>query len=143
MTLTIVGADLLPGLDEQSLQTLVDALTVRLGLPGTALSLAIVTDQDMQVLNSRYRGMNSATDVLSFSGNGDELGDIVIAAGVLSRQASAYGVPLADELRRLVVHGVLHLSGLDHNDDDPDDPMLALQDRILADTVGAVRIAHE
>lgn len=143
MNLTVVGGELLPGLDEASLQELIDALTPRLELPGVSVSVAFVPDSRMQELNSRYRGLDSTTDVLSFAGTGDELGDIVIATGVLVRQAGEFGVPVSEELRRLVVHALLHLSGMDHNDDDPEDPMLALQERILADTVGAVRISDE
>ncbi len=143
MIFTLVGSDLLPGLDERSVREFIGVLTNRLELPGTAVSLVILPDREMQDLNRRYRGMDAPTDVLSFAGTGDELGDIVIAGGVLTRQAQELGVSIAEELQRLVVHGILHLSGMDHNDADPEDPMLALQDRILADTVGAVRIANE
>jgi len=77
----------------------------------------------MRALNSRYRQKNHATDVLSFS-YGEEvvdhmafLGEIIIAPEVAVNQALRYGVRSEWELRKLVVHGVLHLMGYDHESD--------------------------
>ncbi len=84
-----------------------------------ALTLAIATDACVRGLNRRFRGQNHATDVLSFPA--DELavlGDVVIALGVARRQAAAAGHSLATELRVLALHGLLHLLGYDHEDDD-------------------------
>ena len=77
----------------------------------------------MRSLNSRYRQKNYATDVLSFS-YGEEvvdrmafLGEIIIAPEVAVNQALRYGVHPEWELRKLMVHGVLHLMGYDHESD--------------------------
>jgi probable rRNA maturation factor len=90
------------------------------------VSIAIVSDARVRSLNREYRGVDSATDVLSFPSNDDStdvvhpdesLGDIVIAAGVARRQAAAAGHAVAIELRVLALHGLLHLAGHDHETD--------------------------
>ncbi len=75
----------------------------------------------MKCLNARYRGVHKATDVLSFPMTGDEfsiepalLGDIVISVPRAERQSKDYRVPFYYELRRLMIHGLLHLAGFDH-----------------------------
>ena len=78
----------------------------------------------MRELNRRYRGVDRATDVLSFPAGADArapdrpLGDIVIARGVAIRQARATGHSPADELKVLALHGLLHLLGYDHEEDE-------------------------
>ena len=105
----------------------------------------LLCDADaMRDLNTRYRGIEAPTDVLSFGqfeGGGhwparseQVAGDVVIAVDVAVRQATARGEPLERELCRLLVHGMLHLVGMDHADPPTDDePMLTLQERMLAD----------
>jgi len=77
----------------------------------------------MRALNRRHRGVDSTTDVLSFPqldgfpsppGPRLMLGDIVINLHKAERQAEEYGVPFYDELKRLLIHGLLHLLGYDH-----------------------------
>ena len=79
----------------------------------------------MRTLNRAFRGVDRATDVLSFptapdagGAADDALGDVVIAAGVATRQAVAAGHTLRTELRVLALHGLLHLLGYDHEHDD-------------------------
>lgn len=92
--------------------------------------LALVSDQKMRALNLQFRGIDRPTDVLSFPGDGPRrdrtepatpvprlLGDVVIATGVARRQASRAGHSYAVELRRLALHGLLHLLGYDHTRD--------------------------
>jgi probable rRNA maturation factor len=84
-----------------------------------AVTIAIVPDNRVRLLNRQYRHKDKPTDVLSFSS--DErgyLGDIVIASGVARRQADAAGHSLQTELRVLALHGLLHLLGYDHERDD-------------------------
>lgn len=75
----------------------------------------------MRRLNREYRGLDKTTDVLSFPlheagaiGPGDALGDIVISIPRTAAQAEAYGVSFNNELLRLLLHGLLHLIGYDH-----------------------------
>jgi probable rRNA maturation factor len=86
---------------------------------GGAVTIAVVPDARVRALNRRFLRKDHATDVLSFpAGEPDRLGDVVIAAGVARRQARAAGHPLRTELRVLALHGLLHLLGYDHEDDD-------------------------
>jgi probable rRNA maturation factor len=78
------------------------------------LGIALVTDERMRALNRKYRRKDYATDVLSFGGGGDSLGDLVIAKGVATRQARQARHSLQTELRLLALHGLLHLLGYDH-----------------------------
>jgi probable rRNA maturation factor len=91
------------------------------------LSLAIVDLEEMTSLNERYRGIEGPTDVLSFGCDdpcaveGDEpitLGDVVVAPEVAVRQAEEYGHTVEEELNLLLVHGILHLLGYEHESDD-------------------------
>ena len=86
------------------------------------LSILVTDDAEIRSLNSAYRGKDSATDVLSFSqsegeelaGGHDLLGDVVISMDAAVRQSLEMGHSVGDEMRRLLVHGVLHLLGYDH-----------------------------
>ncbi len=79
------------------------------------VTVALVSDRRMRVLNRAFRGKDCATDVLSFAvGSRDLLGDIVIAAGVAARQAKEHGHAAGVEFKVLALHGLLHLIGYDH-----------------------------
>ena len=106
-----------------------------------SLGLRFTDDATITALNSTWRQRNQATDVLSFAALEEapglpdlscvELGDIVISLDTARRQASEHGHNLTRELRWLVSHGLLHLLGWDHPDDDSLAAMLALQERLL------------
>lgn len=83
------------------------------------VTVALAGDARVRALNRRYRGMGTATDVLSFPfEERGYLGDVVIATGVARRQAREAGHSLGTELRVLALHGLLHLLGYDHERDD-------------------------
>ena len=111
-----------PRFDRRLLAKRARALLSAVGLPRAELSLALVSDAAIAKLNEAHRGKRGATDVLSYSlaegahagQRGELLGDVVIAVGVAARQAAELGHSLNDELLRLVIHGVLHLLGFDH-----------------------------
>ena len=99
------------------------ALAEAAGFPGLEVSLLLCGDERIQELNTRYRGTRKPTDVLSFprdDGGGaaaDGLpvaGDIAISLPALRRNAATFGVSEDEELKRLLVHGILHLAGMDH-----------------------------
>jgi len=105
------------------------------------VSILLVNDEEMQAMNSKYRGIDRPTDVLSFS-QMDEgsapfedspviLGDIVISVDTAERQAVSRGEPVDDELDMLVVHGILHLLGYDDETDEKSEIMLSRQAVIL------------
>ena len=99
------------------------------------LSVLITDDSGIRTLNRDYRGKDSATDVLSFPLQNDNavpaqpmLGDVVISVDTAERQAVQYGVNLEQELARLLIHGILHLVGYDH-ENVPDEEVLRMQRR--------------
>ena len=89
------------------------------------VNVAVVSDARVRALNRQYRGIDHATDVLSFPATPSPqrtrapefLGDIVIARGVARRQARAAGHTEATEMKVLALHGLLHLLGYDHEHD--------------------------
>ncbi|MDI6730974.1 MAG: rRNA maturation RNase YbeY [Candidatus Margulisbacteria bacterium] len=79
------------------------------------INLVFVSDHEIRRLNGRFRGKNKATDVLSFPmGENGILGDIAISVDTAGRNAQRFGVQYKREVKRLVIHGVLHLLGYDH-----------------------------
>jgi probable rRNA maturation factor len=83
------------------------------------VSIALVSDVRIRQLNARYRAQPVSTDVLSFAADEPgQLGEVVIASGVARRQARRAGHPVEVERRVLALHGLLHLLGYDHEDDD-------------------------
>jgi probable rRNA maturation factor len=91
------------------------------GLEGD-VDVLLADDPTLRRLNKTFRGKNKATDVLSFPAPEeiaeDHAGDLAISLETANRQAAAYGHSLRDEVRILLLHGLLHLSGLDHETDD-------------------------
>jgi len=90
-----------------------------LGLSKVELSIVLVSDAQIKRLNKLYRNKDKPTDVLSFPiGEKVEdwliLGDIVISVDTARRQAQELGYSLEEELKRLLVHGLVHLLGYDH-----------------------------
>lgn len=89
---------------------------------GGKVDVLLSDDRALRRLNRRFRGKNRATDVLSFPAPvelvGDHAGDLAISLETAARQAGEYGLTLRDEVRILLLHGVLHLAGLDHEIDD-------------------------
>lgn len=87
-------------------------------------AIAFVSDRKMRELNKQFRGKNSTTDVLSFPFEPDEfdfeenhLGDIVISLEQAQKQAAENDLELEIEIKQLILHGVLHLCGYDHETD--------------------------
>ncbi|WP_210431391.1 rRNA maturation RNase YbeY [Iodidimonas gelatinilytica] len=113
----------------------------------TELSVELADDARVAALNMAFRGKAGSTNVLSFPAfEGDELeptlqtlpaempvglGDLILASGVVEREAQAQGKTLADHVSHLVVHGVLHCLGYDHMNEDEAEEMEALERRIL------------
>jgi probable rRNA maturation factor len=105
------------------------------------LSILLCGDRTMTSLNSRYRGKAEATDVLSFAlADGEQFprncrrrlpGDIVISLDTLNKNARRFNISEDEELRRLLIHGILHLDGMEHKTNTKTEPMLQLQEKIL------------
>ena len=112
---------------------------VLLERPNSEVSLLFCDDETIQPLNRDWRGKDRPTDVLSFSqiegqciGDPNLLGDIIISVPTAQRQAEERGHSLSHELRVLVVHGLCHLLGYDHEEDEEAEEMEALERTLLA-----------
>jgi probable rRNA maturation factor len=107
---------------------------------GSALSIVVTGDAPVRVLNKRFLGIDEPTDVLSFgldtkarfvTSSTAELGEIVISFQTAQRQAREAGHMLDDELAHLLVHGVLHILGYDHQRPAQERRMRAREDELL------------
>ena len=113
--------------------------TERKARTGVEVSIVLGDDAMVRVLNRRWRGKDRPTNVLSFAsdeppGRGRPLmlGDVVLAYETVAREAVAQGKSFADHATHLVVHGVLHLLGFDHERPRDAETMEACERRILA-----------
>ena len=106
------------------------------------ISLSFVDESEMRELNHEWRGIDRTTDVLSFECDSAfddelpddefiELGDVILAPEVIECQAPGFGNTPADECRLMLVHGLLHLLGYDHIEDDEAEVMEAREDALL------------
>ena len=116
--------------DEAGLAELAARTLLAEGVDGCELSVSFVDDEEMSELHRRFMGEEGPTDVLSFPMNDDEggvrlLGDVVIAPALAARNNG----DLEAELRLLLVHGILHLLGYDHEEDLARGEMWARQER--------------
>jgi probable rRNA maturation factor len=111
-----------------------------LGMDNWDLSVLLCSDSTIKELNLKYRGKNEPTAVLSFElgaqadseyGKRFLPGDIVISLDTLKENSAFFKVTEDEELRRLLIHGILHLNGMDHASNDSADPMIRLQESIL------------
>ena len=138
------------GIDEpdwfESVEPFVNKVMGELKFDGEEISMLLCNDTYMQELNKTYRNIDSTTDVLSFE-NDEEYedeegkwkcaGDIVISLDTLPVNAEYFNESRNDELKRLIVHGLLHLNGMDHGEEhieknvQPVCEMLVLQEKVL------------
>ena len=108
-----------PAATKQQLTRFLTRARNAVGLSGE-VTVLLADDARLKALNRSFRGKNKATDVLSFPAapNGEGVsGDIAISIETAGRQAAEHGHTLPDELRILLLHGVLHLAGFDHETD--------------------------
>ena len=95
------------------------------------ISLAFVSDAEIKKLNFTYRGLNSATDVLSFAGDGDYLGEIIIDYSQIKRQAGNFKNSAEKELIFILTHGLLHLIGYDDKTDEDREKMIKIGEKFI------------
>ena len=117
-------------------------------LSNVEFSVSFINEVNMKRMNRKFRDIDDSTDILSFAAEDDDgfgfisagrrkrvLGDMLICPEVLKRNAQTFKVSENEELRRLLIHGVLHLSGENHQTNDPSEPMLIKQEKILSKLV--------
>lgn len=98
---------------------------------GQTAVVVLASDRDVKHLNARHRGRNKPTNVLTFDAIPGAPGEIVLAAGVVAREAAAAGKRVRDHLAHLVIHGALHLQGHDHHEAGPARRMEMRESRLL------------
>ena len=137
-------SDRTDGGDRTRLVAAAERLLVLLERAGDELGLVLVDDEAIRELNRSWRGKDRSTDVLSFpQGDADELetagggqaallGDVVISVDTAARQAAAGGWTDEEELNRLLLHGLLHLLGHDHEGGGEVEARMQAEERRLA-----------
>ena len=132
----------------ESIEPYMQKVLSALNFDGEEISVLFCNDAFIQELNKEYRNIDAPTDVLSFE-SGDEytdedgkvwlsMGDIIISVETVPKNAAYFGVSQNEELKRLLIHGTLHLNGYDHGEVhiepgvEPDDEMLKLQETVLS-----------
>lgn len=90
-----------------------------IGNSESSATIAFVSDKKIRELNRQFRNTDKATDVLSFPSGGtdEDLGDIAVSVETAAAQAKENGLSFEDEIAQLILHGLLHLSGYDHETD--------------------------
>ena len=123
---------------------MMDHIAAHLSLDPQRVSLLLCNDENMRAMNQIHRGVNKATNVLSFPADDDlwrssdmptddaTIGDIAIAAETVLRESSKTGIAAGDHLLHLFTHGVLHLLGYDHEEDRAAAEMEGLEIHLLA-----------
>lgn len=107
-------------IDTKVWESFAEKAAAAIGKSGATATIAFVSDKAIRRLNHQFRNVDKATDVLSFpAGEQDKLnlGDIAISVETAARQAKENGLTFDEEVAQLVLHGLLHLSGYDHETD--------------------------
>ncbi len=130
------------------LEAFAHAVLKRVDVRDWELSIVLTDNRFIRHLNRDYRGKDEPTDVLSFLQQHEgelppavesdksgpvAVGDIVVSVEAVAANAGEFGVEFREELKRVVVHGILHLGGHTHFDTSPERAMLQLQERILSE----------
>lgn len=145
-----LGEDVTEPVWFNKVEPFIQTVLQKLNYDNEEISVLFCSDEFIKELNSQYRNIDSATDVLSFE-NGEEyedeeglwknVGDIAISLETLPKNAEYFEVDTNTELKRLIIHGILHLNGMDHGEEHiekgvvPTDEMLVLQENLLADLI--------
>ena len=112
-------------------------------MDGAELSILLVGDEEMRGINAEYRGKDRPTDVISFAmGEGEFgglneniLGDIVISLDTAKKQAIEREVSISYEVNFLLIHGILHLNGYDHERSEPERLKMEKKEREIIDVI--------
>lgn len=129
-------------IDEKFFSMIADRSLTQTATDNVSINLILTDNEYIKTINNEYRGKDTPTDVISFAYRDDpfpviedtieELGDIYISLEKASEQAVEYGTTLADELKRLIIHGILHLLGYDHEKSEEEEKrMNALEEKIF------------
>ena len=107
-------------IDTQAWETFAARAAAAIGHNDSSATIAFVSDKTIRELNRQFRGVDKATDVLSFPADDTDetnLGDIAISVDTAGAQATENGLKFDEEVAQLILHGLLHLCGYDHETD--------------------------
>ena len=127
------------GIETKPFSKYISKLEKAITLHGGDLNVVFVNDQYIRALNKSYRGKDEPTDVLSFNyegGDSDLLGEVYISVETAKRQAKEHKHELSDEIAKLIVHGILHIHGYDHEKDSDYKKMYKIEHEVLGKVAG-------
>src|SRR5215475_13175958 len=125
----ILNKQRLHAIDPKELRKFVSRVTQEIGIEDRSFAIVFITDPAMRNYNRAYRGYDKPTDVLSFRGEAGDLGDILISSETAYNQAlNSRKLSFQTNIHRLIVHGLLHLMGYDHETDNGE--MRAIERRL-------------
>ena len=107
-------------IDTKAWETFAARAAAAIGKADSSVTIAFVSDKAIRQLNLQFRGVDKATDVLSFpadDADGSNLGDVAISVDTAAMQAKENALTFDGEVAQLILHGLLHLSGYDHETD--------------------------
>jgi probable rRNA maturation factor len=107
-------------IDTEAWETFAERAADAIGHGSSSATIAFVSDKAIRQLNRQFRGVDKATDVLSFpagDSDGSNLGDVAISVETADKQAKENGLTFDEEVAQLILHGLLHLSGYNHETD--------------------------
>ncbi|HUZ17817.1 MAG TPA: rRNA maturation RNase YbeY [Spirochaetia bacterium] len=126
-------------------RSFLEKVMTRLSIENQEISVVFCDNDFIHKLNRTYRGKDEPTDVLSFQQEEPAAaapaatrlsGDVIISLEMVRENADLFQVAEDEELKRLLIHGVLHLQGMDHYDNSPEQEMLRLQESVLSELKG-------
>lgn len=129
-------------LELEILREYVESITVKLEIEKAVFNIILVDEEEIHMLNRDYRGVDRKTDVITFALEDSDgfknpqirmLGDIYLCVPVAYEQAEIYGHSRLREICFLATHGVLHLLGYDHMEENEEKIMFTLQEELLND----------
>ena len=146
MSVVVLSQARLPGVRSARVRSDAAAVLAAMEQKRAELTVVLVDDAAIQVLNRGYRKKDAPTDVLAFAMReglrvaGDEhgLGDVVISLETAARQARRRRKPLEAEVRTLLIHGILHLLGYDHERSEPEAKRMRAAERRLSRSLKAL-----
>lgn len=129
------------GIDTKPFSKYISKLGKTITVHGGDLNVVFVNDQYIRAINKAYRGKDEPTDVLSFNyegGEGNLLGEVYISVETATRQAKGHKHELSDEIAKLIVHGILHIHGYDHEKDSDYKKMYKIEHEVLGKVAGGL-----
>ena len=108
----------------------------RMKYEGSNMNIILVDENEIRQLNARFRNMDAPTDVLSFSYMDEEdVGEVIICPEVVERNSREFKVPFLEEFFRVLIHGILHIVGYDHEDEEDGRIMFEKQENLLREVI--------